>query len=341
MKKIALIVGDRIGDALTALPLVNNLAGKYPDAQITLIFQRNGIGENLLTENLNVKKITFDIDHRNTSGNIFKIFKKLIGLKNQKFDVIADVFPSTSRTAQLVRLIRANLKIGTKWFLNENFLAKNQGIYDIVIDGNGKKSIEINREIYKKLAGNDKNYAEYFEFRQVKKSMKKEGIAVFLGSQNDISRAWNINRWKQLIEMIHKFQPQKRIILVGSDNEMESSRTMKKMLKFNVKNLVNKLSIYETMSLLNGCDCLIGTDGGPIHMAGINRVRTIAIMGSSAKQWESFESIKYIRDGKYDHSLCWPTGKCRFSKKGMCTDFITPEKVFSVFKKACEGGKKK
>ena len=326
-----MIVGDRIGDALTVLPLLRSLRKRYPKSEMTLIFMRDGAGKSLLLENIEANEVTFGIDHRNNPENARRVLRKLGVLRAQKFDIAVDVFPSTTRTALLMFLLNAKKRIGTKWFLNKmNF------VYDVTIDCEGKKSVDINKEIFEAITGSGIGYDTNIDFQLDKRSKitdkRGQKVAIFLGSDGDIGRIWDVKKWKRLLELIHKRHKELKFVSIGSMQERLNTQRLSSISRFKIEDRTGQTNVYDTMAFLRTCICLIATDGGPVHMAAINNVPVLVIMGNSPPQWRSFSSASYVMDKDHDHGMCWKAKRCIFSKNGeSCTDFILPEDVAMAF----------
>ena len=107
----------------------------------------------------------------------------------------------------------------------------------------------------------------------INSSMKK---IVLHCSAGDINRTWSKNNYTELIDLL--INEGYCVITIGKSINLCGS--IKGVHIINNKNLVdftNKLSINETLQLINECDLLISTDSGPIQLAAATDISILGI----------------------------------------------------------------
>lgn len=100
-------------------------------------------------------------------------------------------------------------------------------------------------------------------------------IAIFPGATHNTKR-YPLKYFKELIKESPKdFQ----YIILGSTSEADMCRSL--VLDYRTINLCAMLSFAQLLTLLQGCDWVISSDSGPMHMAAALKRPQIAIFGAT------------------------------------------------------------
>ena len=85
----------------------------------------------------------------------------------------------------------------------------------------------------------------------------------------------------EFLKLFSKNYPDKKIILLGDENEITLSEQITKELTGNVLSLIGKTSVSEAMNALSQSEFFIGLDGGLMHLAVTLKKPTFTIWGPS------------------------------------------------------------
>jgi len=144
------------------------------------------------------------------------------------------------------------------------------------------------------------------------------------------SSRWKSKRWpsKSYIKLAHQLSGMGyQIVLLGdADNQKEALPI--EQAHSEVKNLCGGTSITELTSLISICDLLIGSDTGPMHIAGALRVPTITLFGPTSPSHISDVGYgglhKQLQASPTVCSTCYKR-KCNLYEK--CMNTITVQEV--------------
>ena len=104
---------------------------------------------------------------------------------------------------------------------------------------------------------------------------KHKKVVVHLGAGNRF-RDWGMKNFSSLIKKL--IQDNCCIYLIGNtDIEKERGEILEN--RFQVINFTGKLSIKDTLYLIDGADIYVGFDSGPLHLASLTRTPIVAMYG--------------------------------------------------------------
>ena len=307
--KIAIIKGTSIGDFTSGIPMLVNLKKKYPKSKITFITSYKGAGWILVKNCPYIDEIVL------INPEMHFFLKKLLKIRKKYFDIVIDGWPVTKKTSLLCFLLRGKIKLSCDKIKN-------------------KDCIEIEKETLKKIGINYKDTPVNFfldnKDSQVEKILKKNKInnhrnliGIFLGKDYDINRLWLNSKWTELINM---FDKKYKIILVGGKDNRKNGNEVERSSNRNTLNLIGKLSLSESISLIKKFKIFICTNGGLMFIAYFLNIPTVVINGVSKRQWR-LNSKKIINiDGKFCAKKC--DGKSFKCDDPKCIKNITPEEVY-------------
>lgn len=143
-------------------------------------------------------------------------------------------------------------------------------------------------------------------------------------------KRWPIEYWRQLIELMPE---ENFVILGGPKDQFLESILSNPDLKKRCVNLAGKLSWPETTKLIQNSKLLISNDTGSLHLADLQGVPCIALMGPTAFGTPSGEQSKTLSTGL----SCQPCskdgrGKCKQKTYKLCLYQLTPHIVQNVVK---------
>ena len=92
------------------------------------------------------------------------------------------------------------------------------------------------------------------------------------------TRTWSQENWQNLVNQIKDKYPDYKIVSIGGSRNFYSEYTMKNYVKLDgVIDMYNKLSLLETLPLMDLSCATVTTDTGTIHMAGATNCRILGI----------------------------------------------------------------
>jgi ADP-heptose:LPS heptosyltransferase len=140
------------------------------------------------------------------------------------------------------------------------------------------------------ISVNDKNL--------IKKIVPNIYIAIVIGGE---WRYKTYQKWIDLIEKIFKHNEDVKIVLIGSKNgKTESNKIVNLLSKYNLVNLVSKLSFNQTAEVIRKSDLLICCDGGLMHAGFALNAKAIVLLARlTPKMLLANDTSDYLFD-EYD-----------------------------------------
>ena len=356
-KNILLIRLDEIGDVVLTTPLLREMRRNYPEADITLIVKPQVYKLVELCPYVD-KVMTFDRYEGSFSFilNIIKAFRYAkVFLWKEKYDlVIVPRWDTDHYGASFLAFFSGGIErfaysetvnVG-KQLLNrgyDRFFTKVFETFDI------KHEVLRDLDWIKFLGGKVSDYS--LELWTNKKDMIFTSslfsrnseecfrLAVVL-SAGAKRKEWDINNF---IELIQKIRSKKNveIILWGGDyNTYKLGEILKKSCKVEY-DFIGKTTLRETVEVLKTCDCFIGCDTGPMHLAAacgllgvtffVNNNSIAAQYGlDSVQRFGPWQSYIVALEPKYMLAGCEYGCNKKFAH---CINQITVDDVYNALEK--------
>lgn len=320
INKILVIMFWGIGSCVNATLILKALKKKYPKSRLTILipkknkslFYKNKYIDDSLFLNLHVRPLI-----------------KLLVSKRNKFDLVID----TEHWLNISAII--------SYFLGRRRVGFSNRIRSILytdkvkFDKN-KHSVINNLKLVNgaeaKLEKIDVSMENKGFVNNFLKKNKISGFVVGLGVGTGTTvpeRRWPEENFAKLADrLVEKYKA--KIILVGSKREIPLMNKIKSLMKHDA--LISGFDLGKTVYLIEKCNLFIGNDGGPMHIAAAQGVKTIGLFGpetpvifgpfnkdniSLFKGIECSPCIK-IYEGKYE--------KCKY-KENKCLKMISVKDV--------------
>ena len=322
-----------IGDFLVILPFINyliNIIG-IPKKKIHFVIINN--------QNLNPFKLIFEEEDylvkNSTVLNPYKGYKEIkrirsFYIKRNFTKIIYLPFMHESLKSKIKKYTAIKFISGGRGYVyGLNFKRKSENIdtqYLIYFEQLGLKKFNsyLNFNI-----SDITNFSE-FEILNSNAAIKvgKKNIALYINSKLEM-KIWSQLNFFKIIENINNNYNDANIYLIGGADDVEYND--KFIDKFNlrfVENIAGKLSIKETMLLLNKFELLISNDGGPLHMAAYSNCAILGIYTYKEEvlSWEPYFSSKFICVRKNTScKLCY----LEFCKDPICINGINCDEISS------------
>jgi len=126
---------------------------------------------------------------------------------------------------------------------------------------------------------NFKEHEKYLVDNLISSNMKKELIAISIGSKLYV-KDWGDKNWERLLGEMSKEFPNIKLLIVGSSDEYERSQRLTALWEGRRLNLCGQLSVRESAYLLSRVQFFLGHDSGPMHLAAAVGTSCIAIFSS-------------------------------------------------------------
>ncbi|MDP2922108.1 MAG: glycosyltransferase family 9 protein [Candidatus Omnitrophota bacterium] len=348
MRKNILIINPfGIGDVLFSTPLVSAIKEQYPDSYIAYIC--NLKTEEILITNPAINEVfVFERDEYRNLWKESKIatIKKFLGfwgeIKKRKFDIVFDLSLGKEYAFFCWR-------VGIKDRRGFNYKGRGRFLnHKIPFDGFNDKPVV---EYYLDLLGvaerssaptvlittdEDRRYIDNFLTQSgIKENDILIGIApgggMSFGSKNQDRRRWGVKKFSELADkIIEKFNA--KVVLIWGPGEEKIVQEIASLMK--QKPLIAPATkIREMAELCKRCKLVICSEGGPLHIANSQDVKTISIFGPvDEKAYGPYPKGEknIIVTSIVDCRPCYKKFKLPDCEHKKCLEDISVEEVFGV-----------
>ncbi len=277
IEKIIILQTAFIGDCILTLPLIQKLKEKYPDSEIDVItipkskeiFESSPFVNNVIV-----------LDKKGKHRSILSIIKFAKELKKKNYTKL--ISPHRSFRSALITIFSG---INDTYGFNTSsipFAYRATVHYDY-------KSHEVKRNLsfvdnceYEKwkvlpiIKCSNESLQKINEFITSLKSEKL--IAISPGSEW-MTKKYPSKYYSKVIQ--HLVEKEYKIILIGSNREMELCNEVRSGLEENVINSAGKFTIPESVELLRHCKLLVTNDSAPTHMGMAAGIKVLTIYVST------------------------------------------------------------
>lgn len=321
MNKILVIRYGTIGDTIFASAFYRELRNALPNAQIDIL--ADTITASIMQNNPNINNM---IPIQGKFKNFFKYIKlfknydTVFFLKNDNF------------FSKIAFLARVKNRIG--FDVKRNFALTTKIPYN-----NDKHEIDFYLDLLKSvnIPVNDINTEIFFNknlLSQMKEYLPKTNKKrVLIQAFSRFSQKnWITDYWVETINYL-KNTLSYEVILAGGNGDKENYNLILEKLetKDNIINLCGKLSIPESMCLINYVDLFIGIDSGLIHAAAALNKPSILLNGpTSLIRWTPRNNKCIVLSEHFECSpCCFASSKHKYCKgtESKCMRAIKPQNV--------------
>ena len=255
-------------------------------------------------------------------------------LKNKQFrdyDTIFFMRMSNDAYSMLkevkTREVKTSYTVFSKYgfYLFKNLLMKKypKRWADVNFEMFGEKSHRINFD--KIFDFKKKDFSTIEKFSALK---TKEQIVIIHTGASWIMNQWGKDKWAKAINQINKIGKY-RFIFVGGNREKEDFDYISQKLDFKIYSLIGKIGLKDLMILIKKANYFIGIDSGPANMARLADTRSLVILGPGPHMYLPENPKDIVLDKSNGRGLY----QRFFHKKNGFIDKITPDEVFTAFKK--------
>ncbi|WP_435189493.1 lipopolysaccharide heptosyltransferase II [Pseudothioglobus sp. nBUS_23] len=267
--KILIELPTWIGDAVMALPAIENIANSYTNSQITIVGSMASV--EIIDNHPQVVK-TYIL--KNKHSNLFRILREL-----NEFDIFLSF-----RNSLRAKMFKAFISSKRKFQFNKNKYPSRHQVekYNSFVN----ESLNLNLE-----AGNLKIYSQ----TPVMNSDKKY-LGINPGASYGSSKRWYS---EEFAELAKKLAQHYEIIIFGASEEKNIANEIEQLLIMkgvtNYSNLAGKTDIKGLIMKISTLSLFITGDSGPMHIAAAFQVPTVSIFGPTrdeeTSQWKNNKNI--------------------------------------------------
>lgn len=283
IRKILVLRYRSIGDILLANPALHGLRKTFPNAKIDIIV--DDLFEEILRENPNVDRVI--INPRKPAGPKWKAdLEMLKKLRAEGYDVAVDLH-SGPRSAAFAFLS------GAKWRAGHAFRLRNRLSYNVPVTTAtaDEHTWKVQFRVVAELGVNWPTMPEYFLSvsdemeKSVNERLEKSGfsfdhplVLLHPGARVMVKR-WPAERMGELARWLVD-EKGSAVFLAGSPADEEEIRKIRKASGYALPYFTD-LNIGELVALINRSAMIVCNDSGPMHIAGVLNIPTVALFGPS------------------------------------------------------------
>lgn len=301
-ERILVIQTAFLGDVLLTLPVAHHLKKINPAYKVSFLIKKelnqvreiyNGIDEYIL------------IDKSKYLTSIFEVVKKI---KN-RFDVVISPHRS-ARSALISYLSNSRIRISfdraSLNFLYSHLVTYRKELHEIQRNLSLLSYFKNNIDWKEKIKLNLDDYIYNDKFMSWKTN--KDKIVVIAPGT-----VWETKRYPEYYfsVVINKLiEDGFRVVLIGSNDDFEIGLKIEKNIKAQnyLLNLIGKLSLKESVSLINLSDLLICNDSAPTHMGVFTNTPVLTIYGSTVPEFGFYPFRNFDRIVQIENLYCKPCG---------------------------------
>ncbi len=360
MNKILIVNPFGIGDVLFSTPLVSLLKKTYPESFIGYICNRRV--ESILATNPEIDEVFVfekseyeDLWHKSKKEWIGRRISFINKIKKRSFNIAIDLSLG-HRYSPLLRFINIPKRLGYNY--------KNRGIFltdKVNIDGyHNKHMVEYYLDMARLLGvdiqgadsrlkmvllDEDRLWADRF---LLDNGMEKDGKVLIVGmvpgggtswGDDAIYKHWPEENFAGLGDRITEKYGAK-IILFGNKSEIKKCGNIFDRMKIKPVVTCGKTTLGQLSALLAKCNRVIANDGGPLHLAVSQGVKTVSIFGPVDEKVYG----PYPLDGKHIviiHKMscrpCYRKFKFSHCENRNCLKLIGVERVLRAVDRQIKG----
>lgn len=289
MMKILVRGTNWIGDAVMSIPALRQLRRIFPDARITL--HTRSWADGLFRDAAFIDElVTFD-KHK---WKVKDVYDNSQFLKEDGYDMVL-LLPNSFESALTTFLTRIPRRIGYNKDLRGLLLTDPIAVPEWK---NRRHEVfyylNLVSEIEKRVLGRDTVSADFPDIsleisdeRKIEANRMlaefgidplKKTVALGVGSTNSRAKRWPAERYAELNDLLQT-EVNVNVVLIGSKDEIEVSRSVSDLCKTKPINIVGKTDLAEAVATLSVIDLLISNDMGLAHVAPAVGTQSIVIFG--------------------------------------------------------------
>jgi len=363
IRRVLIILLSELGSLILSYPMLKRLKSKYPNATIHyLVFAQNAEALKLL-ETVPDENI-FSIRSQSFFSLLKDSFSAIIGIRKRRMDVVIDCELFSRISSIFAFLSGASIMVGFHPHTQEGLYRGNFINRPVLYN----PYIHISRQFFNMVEAiesdsfplvknelpdeqlalphvrMEKRVKDAFQKRlaaDFPKILAKKLVLIYPGGGQLSIRAWPFGYYIILIRKLLEAGFNIGIIGLPADSHLAQGviRALKSTNAFDLTGYT--CSLKDLMALFHIASLLITNDGGPVHIAALSPIPTIALFGPETPIL--YGSLSSNAENLFAGLSCSPCLSAYNHRNSpcdgdnVCLKSITPEKIFSVSMKYLEG----
>jgi ADP-heptose:LPS heptosyltransferase len=283
MRILALVPGG-IGDQILFFPTVDDLRGRYPEAEIDVVVEPRSTAAYRVSKSVN-QVIPFDFKDANGPAD----WGNLLGIvRDREYDVAMTLDRRWS-VGFLLWLTGIPMRIGYatsggKMFLS-NSVALNQNQYAAATFHDLLQGMGIASPCPDLAINVPKADIEWAEAEQQRLGMKESGYVLIHGDSSILSqtpgfdRVYPVKQWQQIIKDLQLRQPNLPVAIIKGPDDGTFVNSILAVCP-GVK-VISPTDIGKLAATIAGANLMLCADGAPMHLSIAVGTYTIALFGAT------------------------------------------------------------
>ena len=322
-----------IGDLVCAIPAIKAIAGKWPQAEISVLASQSSA--QVVRYVPEITEVT-PVDKKRLFKSPGALMKAARDLRNKKYDAVF-LFHNSIGSAILARLARIPCRVGYATEMRSNLLT-----IPVAPPAERLHLVESRTNLLRRAGIPAKNVAPAFMLERE----RVEEVGTRLLPELDENRklvliavgsTWPTKIWpKQRIQALLNMLPvgSCSVALIGGPGEEESAEGLSS-LAVPLINLTGKTTLEELIHVIGRCDLLITPDNGPMHIAEALGKPVIALFGPTDPKLCGMLHDAAIHIQPHSPCLCCWEKKCKY--RTFCMNDIAEQDVLEAALKVLGG----
>ena len=282
MRILALVPGG-IGDQILFFPTIDNLKGRYPDAEIDVVVEPRSTAAYRVSKSVD-KVIPFDFKDTNGPAD----WGNLLGIiRDREYDVAMSLGRRFG-VGLLLWLTGIPVRIGFTAGISNLFLsnpvALNLDQYAARMFHDLVTGLGVTDPCPDLTINVPKADIEWSEAEQQRLGIKESGYVLIHGGESktdrtEIDRIYPVKQWQQIVKDLQTWQPNIPVAVIQGPDDgefIESLLALCPALK-----VISPTDIGKLAATIAGANLMLCTNSGPMHLAVAVGTYTIALFGPS------------------------------------------------------------
>jgi len=337
VRRILVMCGRGIGDALLTIPAISCLKRTYPAASITAL--AGPLSQQVLAGNEDIDRIVA-FDSQSSRHRLRDLGAVLARLLSRRFDVCIS-FGNRPGYRAWTRIVRARYKVGR----DEETPSRVFNVVDpVAFPKNTIHEVERNLRLVSLVAGVDgfrlpcinlsageRAWAER-RLRDRPADGKRRWVCLHAGGSSQHKR-WPEEKYAELALRLSGLSDVRALLLYSAE-ESALAQAFARHTRGEIQ-MVCPDNVRQLAAIVNAANLLVCNDSGPMHIAAALNVPLVAIFGGTDyKRWGPVsERATLVR-----HDLpCWPCDAYGCAKGWPCLTQLPVDVVWRAVENALEG----
>jgi len=332
---ILLVQTGFIGDVILSTPVIAAIKKHYPMCELSLL--TTPIAAPLLKADTRLKEVIV-FDKRKTQGGFFGLFKMASLLKGKKYDIVFSLHKS-QRTALLLFLSGIKKRFGFKEasfsFLYSQTSERSDLSHDVLRNLAILRSVGVDpQKVASPLVLETSNSAKDAvknELAKVDYSPDSKTVVGIAPGSVWLTKRWTTEGFKNLVALLE--EANFKAVLIGGPADVEMAEDIARDSTTAI-NMCGKLSIDQSVALINQVDVMVSNDSSPLHMSSATQTPVVALFCATIPEFGYGPWMVPNRIVEVKGLSCRPCGRhggmtCPVGTHA-CRKDITSEQVFEA-----------